>query len=84
MVTAVGLLEQDLGPSHAKVANALSNLGNVHISLRDVASARECFERALAIKEASFGAEHAETAITLQNLCNVAWGTGTYAVSYYA
>ena len=50
------------------VAGALTNLGSAHADLGDAARAKELHERALAIQEAAYGADHVNVAPTLGNL----------------
>jgi tetratricopeptide (TPR) repeat protein len=49
----------------------LADLGNVWFDLRELAQARQLYERALRIEEAAYGPDHPEAAITLGNLGNV-------------
>ena len=55
-------LEETYGVDHPEVAAALNRLAIVHWRLRDLDTARSCFERALEIHEAQYGPDHAEVA----------------------
>ena len=50
------------------VAIVMGNLGNAYGDLGDASKKRDLLERALKIKEAYFGKDHKEVAITLMNL----------------
>jgi hypothetical protein len=54
----------------------LTNLGNVLGLLGELPAAREQLERALRLKEAGFGPDHIEVAITLTPLSVVLWELG--------
>ena len=56
------------GPEHPNVATMVNNLGGVLRAQGDLARARSCFQRALAIWEKSFGSDHPHTAIARDNL----------------
>ena len=49
-------------------ARSLNNLGGLLQDLGDLAGARPCYERALAIREKVLGPEHPHTATSLNNL----------------
>ncbi|HEY5935127.1 MAG TPA: tetratricopeptide repeat protein, partial [Kofleriaceae bacterium] len=56
-----------------KVSMALNDLGGCERKLRDLTSAREHHERALAIRRRVFGEHHPYVFSSLNNLGNVAW-----------
>jgi tetratricopeptide (TPR) repeat protein len=68
-------------PDHPRVATVASNLGNALQDLGEVAAARDCYERALAIDEQALGPEHPELAIDLNNLGLAQWDLGEYATA---
>ena len=61
------------------MAVVLTNLGNAYGRLGDYAKARDMQERALAIKERTYGRDHPDVAITLTNLGNVYGTLGDHA-----
>ena len=69
---AVQLLQEALrvDPHRAASLSTLGNLGSAYGDLGDAAKKRDLLERALKIKEAYFGEDRKEVAITLVNLGN--------------
>mmetsp|Transcript_57462 Transcript_57462/g.134731 ORF Transcript_57462/g.134731 Transcript_57462/m.134731 type:complete len:176 (+) Transcript_57462:119-646(+) len=74
---ALKIQEGQYGPDHAEVATTLFDLGKAYGDLFEASGSRvtDCLEasrdhleRALRIKEAHYGADHAEVLITLRNL----------------
>ena len=57
-----------LGPDSAQLAASLNALGQLRLQAKDVAGAQEHLERALAIKERVYGAEHHALVSSLNNL----------------
>ena len=53
-----------------KVARTLRKFGKAYADLGDTVRAKELYERALAIWQAAYGADHVNVAITLNNLGN--------------
>ncbi|MDR1508142.1 MAG: tetratricopeptide repeat protein [Synergistaceae bacterium] len=62
------IYEKTLGIEHPFTADAWLNLGKTHTNLGEYAKAKDCDERALAIRLKLFGEEHADTALSLLNL----------------
>lgn len=69
------------GKEHRRVAVALANLGNAHLSVGSVEEARNMLELALRIKEREYGSEHKHVAITLSNLGNVYCALGLFPLA---
>ncbi|MGH9845547.1 MAG: tetratricopeptide repeat protein, partial [Blastocatellia bacterium] len=65
------------GPDHPSVARDVNNLASVLKDLGDLASARQLFERALAIFTQFLGAEHPNTQIVRRNLESLSNQDGT-------
>ena len=61
------------------MATAHNNLGLVLRAQGDLAGARGCFERALAIDERVYGLEHPEVAVDANNLGNALQDLGDLA-----
>ena len=57
-----------LGPDHPDTTASLNNLGSLLQAQGDLASARNYYERALAIHERVLGPNHPRTAASLGNL----------------
>ena len=61
----MAIREEAFGPDDVSVAATLGSLAGVLMTLRDDAGAKALLERALAIREARYGAGHIETIRTL-------------------
>jgi len=68
---AVSILERSLGPEDAEVADALEELGALHIAMGDYNRAELRFERMLAIREKNLGIDNPELIRDLNTLAFV-------------
>jgi len=66
-------------PGHARPAIGLTNLATILADLGQLAEARPLAERALAIAEAAYGADHPDVATRLTNLATILAGLGQAA-----
>ena len=80
-IDAIALLQEavKVDPGRAASLSFLGNLGNAYGALGDAAKQRDLLERALKIKEACFGEDHKEVAITLGSLGNAYGALGDAA-----
>ncbi|HEY7643908.1 MAG TPA: tetratricopeptide repeat protein, partial [Hyphomicrobiales bacterium] len=78
MQQIIAVAEQQLGPDHPKVADAIESLGTLYSTQNRDAEAEPYFRRALAIKEKTLGADHPEVATLLISLANAAQNQGRY------
>ncbi|KAJ7383720.1 hypothetical protein OS493_026250 [Desmophyllum pertusum] len=62
------ILLEKLGPERVDVASTYNNLGIVHMDLGDLEQAKECHDRALAIRLEKLGPEHVDVASTYNSL----------------
>ena len=60
-----------LGPEHPDTATRLNNLAGLLQAQGDLATARQLYERALAISEKALGPEHPRTATARGNLASL-------------
>lgn len=77
--------ETQLGPLHADVAAAYSNLGELHRQLGDLATAKPLHERSLKIRERIHGQNHADTALSATYVAMIHESRGEFesAEKYY-
>ena len=68
---ALSIREQELGPSHPKVADSAYGLGSFYAYRGRLAEAQEQFQRSLDIREAALGPRHPSVAESLKNLGGV-------------
>ena len=67
LLRALQITETALGPDHYQMGTCMNNLGMLHMSLRHLDQAKECFLQALAIIQKIFGCGAPETAPILKN-----------------
>lgn len=72
---SLAILEQT-GEADVRIAGTLSNLGVAALQRRDYAKSEEYYQRALALRRRSFGPDHPDIALNLNNLANVYKATG--------
>ena len=60
-----------MGPQHPDVATSYNNLANVLSGQGDPMEAKECHERALAIRQQTLGPQHPNVASSYNNLAAV-------------
>ena len=60
-----------MGPQHADVVQSYYNLAIVLDHQGDLKEAKQYYERALAIREQTFGSQHPDLASSYNNLANV-------------
>lgn len=68
LVKALDLAESEFGANSLRAAYILDFLGSNSVKQKNIEKAREYFNRSLAIKSSSLGADHSDVAATEQNL----------------
>ncbi|MBO0790394.1 MAG: tetratricopeptide repeat protein, partial [Ktedonobacteraceae bacterium] len=76
-VQALRIREQQLGPTHAEVAETLNGLANLYRDQGKYEQAEPLYQRALDIRKQQ-GPTHPHTAFTLHDLANMYWDQGKY------
>lgn len=82
---SLAIIEDELGPTHPRLAGTLGNCGMIAQEQGDHAAALAHLERALAIGEAAHGPDHPTVAFALNNIANHHYdrGRGDLALPLY-
>ena len=73
---SLAVFEQNLGPDHPEVAEAINQLAGTLTAQGEPARSKELHERALSIRERAFGPDHYSVAVSLTNLGTTHLGLG--------
>jgi len=76
--TALGRLDEGLGPDHLVTLTAISDLGSVLRHQGKYEAAKEMNQRALQGREKALGVEHPDTLASVSNLALILQGQGKY------
>ena len=76
---ARSLFEQQYGPDHPWIADALNNLGTVDLARRDTEAAEAKFRRVVELRSRVLGSDHPQLMTSLANLANALRRNEKYA-----